>query len=400
LQQEFDVVIGGGGIIGLSMAMSLIKIHPDLKIAIVEKEESVGQHASGRNSGVLHAGFYYSPESLKAKFCRDGNIQLRSYCSTKSIPIINTGKVVVAEDEIDSERLLALYDRAIENGVDIELHDARELIRFEPLARTHKHFLWSPTTAVGDPKLIIQSIYNDLKEKGVYFFFGQSIKISNDLKIHVGSDVLKYRHFVNSMGTQALETANQFGVGKDYRIIPFLGMYRTTSQKNLALRTLVYPVPNPVNPFLGVHFTLTTDGQVKIGPTSIPIFGKEQYLITNIPTLKDVRNSISSSLLFLSGDYVNVSTLLATEIPKLNINYLARCASKLVPSAKHVKTWKSKPAGIRAQLLKISTKSLEQDFVVESTDNSTHILNAVSPGWTSSLPFTEWICQNFVLPKL
>jgi L-2-hydroxyglutarate oxidase LhgO len=116
--------------------MTLIKIHPNLKIAIVEKEESVGQHASGRNSGVLHSGFYYSPESLKAKFCRDGNIKLRSYCSTKSIPIINTGKVVVAEDEIDSERLLALYSRAIENGVDVELHDEKELVKFESLART------------------------------------------------------------------------------------------------------------------------------------------------------------------------------------------------------------------------------------------------------------------------
>jgi L-2-hydroxyglutarate oxidase LhgO len=243
-------------------------------------------------------------------------------------------------------------------------------------------------------------MYEDLRGMGISFFFGKSLNIANGDQIHVGSDQFKYRHFVNSMGTQALETANQFGVGKDYRMIPFLGMYRTTSQKNLALRTLVYPMPNPVNPFLGVHFTLTTDGQTKIGPTSIPIFSKEQYLITDIPTSKDVRNSISNSLLFLSGDYVNVSTLLATEIPTLNTNYLTRRASKLVPSAKHVKTWKSKPSGIRAQLLKISTKSLEQDFVVESTDNSTHILNAVSPGWTSSLPFTEWICQNFVLPKL
>lgn len=395
-----DVAIIGAGVLGLSIANELLQIDPTMKVVVFEKEPEVGFHASGRNSGVIHSGFYYSPNSLKAKFCRDGNIALKQLCERNNIPVRETGKVVVAKNDAEVEILQSLLERGHSNNVPLELLPSGQLASYEPLAVTHKNFLWSPTTAVADPKQVIQALSQEVKSKGGEILLGREIEVFPGGELRLENRQIKARHFVNAAGNQADRISHKFDVGKEYSILPFIGMYRSTSERMLPLRTLVYPVPHPLNPFLGVHFTVTTNGKVKIGPNSIPILGREQYSMRESWNLHDVENILISAYKFMAGNPKNFINLINSELPKFMTSNLVRGASLLVPNARGVKKWDGMPAGIRSQLFHIPSKALEQDFVVRSGYLSTHILNAVSPGWTSSIPFAKWIILEHILKKM
>ena len=326
--ERFDVVILGAGIIGLSVAKALKFRQPSLKILICEKETSVGLHASSRNSGVLHAGFYYSPESLKAKFCRDEN------------------------------------------------------------------FLWSPTTAVSDPRSVLDALVEELKTNGVEVRCSSHLTNFANRKAILNGVQISYKHLVNCAGSQADRIAHQFDVGKDFSMLPFMGMYRYVEQIKLPLRTLVYPVPHILNPFLGVHFTLTFDNLVKIGPTAIPVLGREQYRLKSKLELSDLKSTLLSSLALGRGSHHSLAEIARSEFPKYSTKFLIRESSKLVPTVSKVSGWKVKPPGIRSQLVNLQSGELVQDFLVEKGPDSTHILNAVSPGWTSALPFGDYVALN------
>jgi L-2-hydroxyglutarate oxidase LhgO len=397
--ENYDVVVIGAGIMGLATARSLKIRQPSLKILICEKESEPGFHASGRNSGVLHAGFYYSPDSLKAKFCRDGNRQLREFISSRRIPIIETGKVVVTRSEEEDVRLESLYNRGQINGVKLDLLPSKDLAKFEPMAKTFNSFLWSPTTAVSDPKAITKALVDEMVTLGIDFYFSSKLVNASNGIATLNSKQLTYRHLINAAGSQADRITQLFGVGFQYSMLPFIGMYRYVNQDKLPLKTLVYPVPHPLNPFLGVHFTLTFDGLVKIGPTAIPIVGREQYNFSSRIELKDFKSTFISGLSLLTGKKHSVGQIVSTEFPKFSTRFLVRESAELVPSAKGVRGWKVKPPGIRSQLVNLQTGELVQDFLVEKGENSTHILNAVSPGWTSALPFGDFIADQ-VLAEL
>jgi L-2-hydroxyglutarate oxidase LhgO len=393
--QKCDVLIIGGGIIGLSIGIALLESKPSLKVIIAEKEKFLGMHASGRNSGVLHAGFYYSPDSLKAKFCRDGNKELRKVAKKHGIEVRDVGKVVVARNEDENKRIDTLFERGIKNGVDIELKSADELKLFEPLAVTHERFLWSPSTGVSDPKAINQALMNDFVSLGGKIDFDRELTlILRNSEIHDGSYKYDAKHFVNAAGAHSDRIARKVNVGLEYAMLPFMGVYRATEEKNLPLKRLVYPVPHPINPFLGVHFTLTVDHKVKIGPTAIPISGREQYSFTEGWSASDIGQAFKGMKSLIRDDSHDLRAILKTEWPKIIQSRLVKESTELVPSADQVKNWVKKPPGIRAQLVHLPSGKLEQDFVVSSDYNSTHILNAVSPGWTSSLPFGRFISQN------
>ena len=392
-----DVAIIGAGILGLAIANELLQNEPRMKVVVFEKEPEVGFHASGRNSGVIHSGFYYSPNSLKAKFCRDGNIALKQLCERNSIPVRETGKVVVARNDAEVEILQSLLERGHSNNVPLELLPSSQLASYEPLAITHKNFLWSPSTAVADPKQVIQALSQEVKNKGGEILLGREIEVLPGGEVRLENRKIQAMHFVNAAGNQADRISHKFDVGNEYSILPFIGMYRSTSERMLPLRTLVYPVPHPLNPFLGVHFTVTTNGKVKIGPTSIPVLGREQYSLRESWNLRDVENILLSAYKFMAGNPKNFVNLINSELPKFMTSKLVGGASVLVPDAKGIKHWDRMPAGIRSQLLHNPSKSLEQDFVVRNGYSSTHILNAVSPGWTSSIPFAKWITSQYIL---
>ena len=390
-----DVLIIGGGVVGLSTGIAILESKPSLKVIIAEKESRLALHASGRNSGVLHAGFYYSPDSLKAKFCRDGNKELRILANKYDIPVREVGKVVVVRNDDENSRLETLFGRGIKNGVDLEILDASELNTYEPLAITHERFLWSPTTAVSDPNAIIQAMRKEFELLGGSIHYETKISLKE-----VSEEIVDASHqfdatqIINAAGAQADRLSRAVGVGSEYAMLPFMGVYRATEEKNLPLQRLVYPVPHPINPFLGVHFTLTIDHKVKIGPTAIPIAGREQYSLLSGWSGSDVAQSLKGMSSLIGGDSHDFGAIIKTEWPKVIQHLLVKESLGLVPNANQVKKWHKKPPGIRAQLVHLPTGKLEQDFVIANKFNSTHILNAVSPGWTSAIPFGRFVATN------
>ena len=400
MSKKCDILIVGAGVVGLSTGIALLQSRPSLKVIVTDKEKDIALHASGRNSGVIHAGFYYSPDSLKAKFCRDGNFELRKLAKKYGIPVKNVGKVVVTRNEDEDSRLDTLFERGIANGVELEIHTEEKLKDFEPLATTHNRFMWSPNTGISDPVSIIRAMRDDFFSLGGEIHFDSKVNLTeSNGEIIDSSKQFTFKHVVNAAGAQADRISRSVGVGTEYAMLPLMGVYRATSEKNLPLQRLVYPVPHPVNPFLGVHFTLTIDGQVKIGPTAIPVAGREQYSFTEGWSGSDIAQAVKGMKSLITGDSHDFGAILKSEWPKIIQKLLVRESSQLVPNALGVRDWNRKPPGIRAQLVHLPTGKLEQDFVVQEFLTSTHILNAVSPGWTSSLPFGRRVADQ-VLNKL
>ena len=395
--ENYDYVIIGAGIIGISLGIELLTQKPTKKILIIDKETRPGVHASGRNSGVLHAGFYYSPDSLKAKFCKQGNLELKKFCNTNNLEVKETGKVVVCQDKKDVTRLMNLFERGIANGVEIELLESNELSRIEPAAQTVDKFIWSPTTAVGNPKEIIKKLAEKFTKMGGLFRFNSRVKLinkSNEVLIEGDGYILSATSIINSAGAYASELAKQVGVGHEYVCLPFLGAYRKSEFVAGNPKRLVYPVPNPINPFLGVHTTNTLFDEIKIGPTAFPVIGKEQYKFLDGFNAKELRDFYLATKTLLKSDSVNILGLAKSEGIKLFKRPLIKKAKRLTNALDLNQKWKNYPAGIRAQIVNLDTKVIEMDYIVRSDKNVVHILNAVSPGWTSSIPFSRWIVEN------
>ena len=401
MQKKCDVLIIGAGVVGLSTGIALLQSQPSLKVVIAEKESSIAKHASGRNSGVIHAGFYYSPDSLKAKFCRDGNFELRKLAKKYGIQVKDVGKVVVSRNADEDQRLDTLFQRGIANGVELEIHSEEMLKEFEPLAITHKRFIWSPNTGISDSTAIVQGMFDEFTSLGGSIEFNSKLKlIERQGEVLEAENVFRFKHLVNAAGAQADKISRSVGIGTEYAMLPFMGVYRATSEENLPLRRLVYPVPHPINPFLGVHFTITIDGKTKIGPTAIPIAGREQYSFKTGWSASDIVQALKGMKSLVAGDSHDFGAILKSEWPKVIEKLLVKESSELVPTAESVRDWQRKPPGIRAQLVHLPTGKLEQDFIVISHANTTHVLNAVSPGWTSSIPFGRHVVDQSVVPKL
>jgi L-2-hydroxyglutarate oxidase LhgO len=255
--------------------------------------------------------------------------------------------------------------------------------------------MWSPNTGISDPIAIAMAMRDEFYSLGGKIEFNSKIKLQESQgEVFDSTNEFQFKHLINAAGAQADRISRSVGVGLDYAMLPFMGVYRATSSKNLALQRLVYPVPHPVNPFLGVHFTLTLDGKVKIGPTAIPIGGREQYSFTQGWSGSDIAQALLGMKSLISNDSHDFGAILKSEWPKLIQKMLVKESTKLVPSASNVKDWYRKPPGIRAQLVHLPTGRLEQDFIVTKESNATHILNAVSPGWTSAIPFGKFVAIN------
>ncbi|WP_456401520.1 L-2-hydroxyglutarate oxidase [Persephonella sp.] len=396
-EKSYDFVIIGAGIIGLTIAKNLKEKYPKSSIAIIEKEKQLGFHSSGRNSGVLHAGFYYTADSLKAKFTKEGCLYWRNYCEKNNLRINKCGKVVVCKDEKELETLYELKKRGDLNKVPLEVIDEEELKNYEPNAKTYKKALWSPLTATVDPKEILLHLKITLEKDGVSFFFDTEYKYRmDDNIIKAGDFSLHYKKLINCAGLYADDIARDFGFSENYIIIPFKGIYLEYTGNDKPVKTNIYPVPNIKNPFLGVHYTIKIDGTIKIGPTAIPAFWRENYKGISRFKLDEFLQIITwEAILFLTNAF-GFRNLAFEEMKKYNKNYLIEQAVNMVENIDKSKFNKWGKPGIRAQLLNMKTKELVQDFVVEGDKNTVHILNAVSPAFTASYPFTKWVVQNYI----
>jgi len=323
---------------------------------------------------------------------------LKEYCKERKLSLNECGKVVVARNESELVSLFELEKRGKKNGVDVSIIDTKQLSEFEPNAKTHQYALYSPTTATVDPAEVNIAIKNELIDKGINIFFNEEFKSKkeNNIVVTKKGTLFQAGVIINAAGLYADKIAKQYGFSEKYTIIPFKGIYLKYTNNDLPVKTNIYPVPNLKNPWLGVHFTYTVDNRVKIGPTATPAFWRENYKgFAKFKGNEFIQILGWEALLFITNAFY-FRNIAIDEIKKYNRNYFVSLASELVHSInkKGFTEW-TKP-GIRAQLLNVNTKELVQDYVIESDKKTVHILNAVSPAFTSCFPFAEYIVDNYI----
>jgi L-2-hydroxyglutarate oxidase LhgO len=389
-----DFLVIGGGVIGINIARAIKRRFADSCVTVIEKETSCGLHASGRNSGVLHAGFYYFPDSLKARFTRLGNQLLTEYCERKALPIRRCGKLVVAKDPQDHPVMDELLRRANSNGIPLQEVTEVQAHEIEPRVKMLSRALYSPTTSTVDPRQVLEMMVGDAQEDGVEIHRGTRYVKNDRQGVLTSGGLYDAGYVVNAAGLYADQIAQDFGFAEHYRILPFKGLYLYSEEPPGAIRTNIYPVPAMRNPFLGVHITVTAGGQAKIGPTAIPTFWREQYkgwANFDVSELKELL--VRQASLVLHSDF-DFKRLAFQELKKYSRTNLIHQASTLVEGFRPENFQKWGQPGIRAQLINMKLKKMEMDFVVEGNDRSMHVLNAVSPGFTCSLPFSEYVCER------
>ncbi len=398
----YDFLIIGGGIIGLCIARELKKRNPGASCAVIEKEADFGLHASGRNSGVLHAGFYYTADSLKARFSKVGNQLLKEYCKEKKIPINSCGKLVVAKNEGELTPLHELLKRAKLNGVELHLISSKEAEEIEPRVLTFEQALFSPTTASVNPRQVIESLKKDALQEGITLLSNTVYQKKTADGILTSQGAIGAGFVINSAGLYADKIAFDYGYSQRYRILPFKGLYLYSNEPAGSLRTNIYPVPDLNYPFLGVHFTLTDTNKIKIGPTAIPALWREQYDgFSRFKSAEFFDIALRQMKLVFSSTF-DFKKLAFEEMQKYMGSKMVALAGSLLKGVKpsHYRQW-GKP-GIRAQLFDITKNKLETDFVIEGDQRSLHILNAVSPGFTSAIPFAQYVvdqAESLINPK-
>ncbi|UVT17535.1 MAG: L-2-hydroxyglutarate oxidase [Nitrospira sp.] len=392
--QTCDFLVIGGGVIGLSVARELRRRRPDTRVLLIEKEPACGAHASGRNSGVLHAGFYYSPDSLKAKFTRLGNERLTAFCDEKRIPLNKCGKLVVAKDAADLPSLDELLRRGQANGIELQAITEAEAKSIEPRVKTYQRALFSPRTSTVNPLQVIEAMQQDAIREGIQVQCGRAYRGRDDKRVRTDHDTIDAGYVVNAAGLYADKIAMDYGFSQTYRILPFKGLYLYSDEPPGAIRTNIYPVPDLRNPFLGVHFTITADGKAKIGPTAIPALWRENYEGFGNFNLGELIEVASRGLGLMTGAGFDYRRLAIEEIAKYSMSKMVSLASVLAEGVEERNYRKWGRPGIRAQLLDITKKKLEMDFVLEGDDRSMHVLNAVSPAFTCSLPFASYVCDH------
>lgn len=387
-----DFLVVGAGCIGLRIAIELKKRHPDCSVLAIDKEDSLGAHASGRNSGVIHAGFYYPGDTMKARFCAEGNRELTQYCLDRKLKINQCGKLVVATRSSEVDGLRTLIDRAEQNGVSVSPVDAEYAKQIEPCANAPYGGLYSPTTSTVNPLEVMQAYRDEAAEVGVEISLGETFIKRSAGSVMTSKRNIACRYVVNAAGLHADTIAHQFGFGQNYSILPFRGIY-LYAENNLSIKTNIYPVPDLKNPFLGVHVTVNAEGRIKLGPTAIPCLWREQYEgLSRFQAAEFLRIALTSTPLLFTGTF-NLRALAYREGKKRFKGVLVREACKLAPITADARYCWGKP-GIRAQLVNRKTKSLVMDFCIEGDNESMHVLNAVSPAFTCAIPFARHVADE------
>ncbi len=398
-KKVYDNIIIGAGVIGMAIARALLKVRPGASVLILDKENDIGGHSSGRNSGVLHAGFYYTADTLKARFTVQGARALKEYCLEKGIRFNACGKLVVAMDENELELLHELERRGKRNGSNVRLIDAAEARQYEPGVFTHKMALYSPDTASLDPLTVLEALKEDLLASGVEFVFSAKFIGHKGRVVQTTAGTFEGKKVINCAGLYADQVAHDYGFGKKYTMIPFKGIYLKYAKNKTDVRMNIYPVPNLKNPFLGVHFTKTIDGTIKIGPTAIPAFWRENYAWSHgFHPGELCQIACAEAKLFMTNAF-GFRDLAFDEMRKYDRKHFIGLAVKMIPGIDPQGFGDFTRPGIRAQLLDRSRSALVQDFVVEADRSSVHVLNAVSPAFTCAFPFADFVCQEFILDR-
>ena len=384
------IVIIGGGIIGSTVALELAK-RGGAKVTVLEKEGRLGLHQSGRNSGVIHSGINQKSGSLKARMCVEGSRLLREYCLSRGVPMVECGTLVIARDENEIKILEELLKRGNECGVPgLVLIDEKELRKKEPASRGILALL-SPTGAAVDSAKLLQTVVREAKEKGVEFHLFQKVIGIDGKKVRTSHGEFQADHLLNCAGLEADRIAQMAGAGTGYRIIPFRGEYMEV--KNCPVNGMIYQPPDLRFPFLSIHLTRETDGRVLAGPTATLAFGREAYNKEwDFREMAEMFLSSPFRKLFFSKEFLGLAR------SNFLVSTSKRAFLKEIQSlVTGVKLEQLTPfrSGIRAQIVD-SEGRFVNDILVEHRENSTHVLNAVSPGLTCSLAFADHLATNFL----
>jgi L-2-hydroxyglutarate oxidase LhgO len=390
MTDRFDVVVIGGGIVGLATAYRLTEQRPDLRIAILEKEPELATHQSGHNSGVLHAGLYYAPGSLKARLCTEGKAALESFAQAHDIPFERCGKLVVALSEEELPRLAGVYERAVANGVPgLEEVGPERIRELEPRAAGIRG-LWSPATGIIDFRRVALAMASDLRERGVAILTDRPVRGldeqagagAGEVIVATSAGDVRAGLVVACAGPHADRVAAMSGAREGPRIIPFRGDYYTlTPDARGLVHGLIYPVPDPRFPFLGVHFTKRIDGEVWAGPNAVLAFAREGYRRRDIRPLELLSTVTDRGFVRLASRY------LRTGLGEMWRDWwkpaFVRELQRYVPDIRGDQLVFG-PSGVRAQALS-RDGTLVDDFVLGGSARILHVRNAPSPAATSSL---------------
>lgn len=398
--ERFDVIVIGAGLIGLSTAMALLAARPSARVAVVEKEQAIGAHQSGHNSGVIHAGLYYRPGSLKARFCREGRLALAEFADSRGIGWRRTGKLVIATRQDELSRLAALAARGRANGLAVREAGPDEITAIEPAARGIRA-LHIPESGVIDYRQVTAAYANAVTGSGGTVLCGHGVRgLARDARARPGwlvrttAATLAGRAVIACAGLQADRIAAMTGqLGRGYRIVPFRGDYYTFRPEARELvRGLVYPVPDPAFPFLGVHFTRGIDGSLRAGPNAVPALAREGYRRLSVSP-RDLADSLRfPGLRRLASSYARTGAL---EIWRdlCKPAFLAEMRRYLPAIRSQDVTFG--PSGIRAQCLS-RDGGLVDDFLIEEADGVIHVLNAPSPAATASIVIGRHLADRAV----
>ncbi|MCP4432336.1 MAG: L-2-hydroxyglutarate oxidase [Gammaproteobacteria bacterium] len=393
----YDYVIIGGGIVGISTAWQLQTLNPETSVLLLEKEDRLGQHQTGHNSGVIHAGVYYTPGSLKADFCRRGASATIEFCKTHNIDFEQCGKLLVATDREEYHRMLALAERCRENEIKVELIDANELLEREPMI-SGVAAIYVPETGIVNYRKIAETMAKLFTEAGGDIRIGHKVTGLTENNDHVRVDIhskaghlsIKSKFLIACAGLAADRVASSMKLPVDFRIIPFRGeYYRLSSRCNNIVNHLIYPIPDPDLPFLGVHLTRMIDGSITIGPNAVLGFKREGYDKFNF-NLRDCWDTFSFPGFWKLARKNWHSAKEEFRNSWEKERYLKQ-AQKYCPQLE-ISDLESIPAGIRAQAV-LSDGSLVHDFLFVESKRSLHVCNAPSPAATSAIPIGKYICE-------
>ncbi len=392
--KHYDIVLIGGGIVGVATAWQLKQRHPGASVLLVEKEPVLALHQTGRNSGVIHAGVYYQPGSLKADFCKRGAAWTLAFCREHGLPFDQCGKLLVATDDLEYDRMAALEERCRQNGIHTERLTAVELTRREPhIAGAGALFV--AATGITDYTRITARMAALFEASGGAILTGQSFRELDEsaLEIHIGLELtsLTASFLVACGGLMADRLARMMHIPLDFQIIPFRGeYYRLPPERNRIVNHLIYPIPDPDLPFLGVHLTRMIDGSVTVGPNAVLGWKREGYGRFNL-CLEDCLG-----MLTYPGFWRVIGANLKSGLAEFRDSlyrpgYLARIR-KYCPSLS-ISDLRPYPVGIRAQAV-TRRGELVHDFLFAASERSLHVCNAPSPAATSAMPIADYLCDK------
>lgn len=392
-----DIVIVGAGIIGMSAAYQISEQYKDKKIIVIDKETSVAKHQTGHNSGVIHSGIYYKPGSYKAIFARNGSKSMIEFCKQNGIKFNQCGKVIVATSEDQLPAMKNLYQRGLENGLDVELLNDYEVREIEPFVNTVGGILVKDTGIV-DFKEVSEKYGELFEANGGKVMLGTAVNrlsIENN-KIHIetesSSEEIEADYLINCAGLYSDKLARMANINTDVKIIPFRGEYYELDKNiNHYVNTLIYPVPNPELPFLGIHFTNMIHGGVDVGPNAVLGLKKEAYSKLGLD-FKETREILTFPGLYRMG-LKNVKEAIGEYYRSFSKSAFVKEVNKLIPLVKEEHLTPME-AGVRAQAMR-PDGTMVDDFHFEENDYSLHVLNAPSPAATCSIEIGKEIAKRF-----